>query len=675
MSPKSTIPKSVRERAETLRERIEYHNRKYFVEAEPEISDKEFDELVKELEKIEAEYPELQTPDSPTQRVGGAPIAGFETVRHLVPMLSIDNTYNPEELRAFDQRVKKGLDGDSPQYVVELKLDGVAMSLRYEDGVLTQAATRGDGVRGDDVTANVRTVRDVPLRLAKGAPAQLEVRGEVFMTNRELERINKQREAAGEPPFANPRNTTAGTLKQLDPKLVAERHLRMYCFDIAATEGVDITSHHTTLERLAKWGLPVNPDHTLCKDIDAVLEYIERWQTKRNSLDYLTDGMVVKVDAANHRRTLGTTSKSPRWVIAYKFPAEVGTTLLKGISVQVGRSGALTPVAELEPVQLAGTTVKRASLYNFEDLARKDLRIGDTVEVQKAGEIIPQVLCYIPAKRPKSAKPYPVPAECPVCGEKVHKDPDGAFLRCLNVGCPAQVRERLEYFASRQAMDIEGCGPALIDQLVTKELVKNPADVYELTAESVEQLERMGKKSAENLINGIEASKKQPLDRLINGLGIRHVGGHVAEVLAAHFGDIDGVMNASVEELEDISDIGSVVAREIHDFFDTEENRALIKRLKDHGLNMKGESRRVAPEKQVLAGKTFVVTGTLERASRDEVHDRIKALGGKATGSVSKKTDYLIAGESAGSKLEKAKELGVTILTEAEFEQMVKDVS
>jgi len=385
--------------------------------------------------------------------------------------------------------------------------------------------------------------------------------------------------------------------------------------------------------------------------------------------------MVVKVDAAAHRRTLGTTSKSPRWVIAYKFPAEVRTTKLNGISVQVGRSGALTPVAELEPVSLAGTTVKRASLYNFEDLARKDLRIGDTVEVQKAGEIIPQVIRFIEKKRPKSAKPFPIPKKCPECGSPVHKDPDGAFLRCLNVGCPAQIRERLEYFASRQAMDIEGMGPALVEQLVSKELVRNPADIYELKAETVADLERMAEKSAANLIEAIEASKQRPLERLINGLGIRHVGDHVSEILASHFGDMDSLMKAKVEELEDISDIGSIVAQEIHDFFDTKENLHLIERLKKYGLTMTSERGRRPDREQIFDGKTFVVTGTLEHASRDEVHALIKSLGGKATGSVSKKTDYLVAGEKAGSKLDKAKELGIPILTEAEFEKLVGGAS
>ncbi|MCH8205140.1 MAG: NAD-dependent DNA ligase LigA, partial [Candidatus Hydrogenedentes bacterium] len=428
---KSSIPQKARDRAKRLAKEIDRHNRLYFVEAKPEISDAGFDALLKELEALEAEYPELRTPDSPTQRVGGEPIKGFETVRHAVPMLSIDNTYSAEELRAFDERVRKGLKGESPRYVIEAKIDGVAVSLRYEEGVLVRGATRGDGYAGDDITANLRTVRTLPLRLTGRPPALLEVRGEVFMHTSELERINKEREKAGDPPYANPRNTTAGTLKQLDPKNVAQRRLELFVYDIAPLEGTEITAHHETLARLKKMGFPVNPDAVECADIEEVLRSCEEWETRRRELDYEIDGMVVKVDSAEQRERLGATSKAPRWVIAYKFPAEVAQTKLLDITVQVGKSGTLTPVAELEPVSLAGTTVRRASLYNFEDLARKDLRIGDTVEVQKAGEIIPQVLRAVPGKRQKGAKRFPIPKRCPVCKTEVHKDPDGAFLRCL----------------------------------------------------------------------------------------------------------------------------------------------------------------------------------------------------------------------------------------------------
>ncbi len=670
-----SIPKSVIARAEELRREIDLHNQRYHVEAAPVISDPEFDALLKELEAIEAEHPSLLTPDSPTQRVGGAPIDGFATVEHLVPMLSIDNTYSPEELRAFDQRVRKGLEGDVPSYVVELKLDGVAISLQYVDGVLAQAATRGDGVRGDDVTANVRTVRSAPLRLFGNPPALLEVRGEIFMPDAELARINKLREKAGEPPYANPRNTTAGTLKQLDPKLVAQRKLMMYCYDIAPSGDFAAQSHRETLAALSKFGLPVNKDRAYCESVDEVLAYCDRWRSERASLPYQTDGMVVKVDLLAHRRRLGTTSKSPRWIIAYKFPAEVARTKLKAISIQVGKSGALTPVAELEPVQLAGTTVKRASLYNFDDLARKDLRVGDTVEVQKAGEIIPQVLRFVPESRPKNAKSFPIPAACPECGTEVHKDPEGVFLRCLNVECPAQVRERLEYFASRRAMDIEGLGPALIDQLVSKGMVKGPADLYDLNVDQVSDLDRMATKSAANLIEGLENSKAQPLNRLLNALGIRHVGEHIADMLAEHFGSIDAVMSATVDELQAAPEVGGIVAEAIHDFFETPENRELIKRLRDHGVRMEARARAPQQDGNALEGKTFVVTGTLQRFTRDEIHDRIKALGGKAASSVSKKTDYLVAGENAGSKLTKAQELGVQVISEDDFDKLAQDAS
>ena len=665
---KSSIPQKARDRAKRLAQEIDRHNRLYFVEAKPEISDAGFDALLKELEALEAEYPELRTPDSPTQRVGGEPIKGFETVRHAVPMLSIDNTYSAEELRAFDERVRKGLNGESPRYVIEAKIDGVAVSLRYEEGVLVRGATRGDGYAGDDITANLRTVRTLPLRLTGRPPALLEVRGEVFMHTSELERINKEREKAGDPPYANPRNTTAGTLKQLDPKNVARRRLDLFVYDIAPLEGTEITAHHETLARLKKMGFPVNPDAVECADIEEVLRSCEEWETRRRELDYEIDGMVIKVDSAEQRERLGATSKAPRWVIAFKFPAEVAQTKLLDITVQVGKSGTLTPVAELEPVSLAGTTVRRASLYNFEDLARKDLRIGDTVEVQKAGEIIPQVLRAVPGKRRKGAKRFPIPKRCPVCKTEVHKDPDGAFLRCLNFACPAQVKERLEYFASRGAMDIEGLGPAIVELLVDDGLVANPADVYDLKVESLTKFKKSGGKWAENLIEGIRKSKERPLHRMLNGLGIRHVGSRTAEVLAGHFKSLETLMAASPEELEAVPEVGEIVARSIYDFFDTQENQRLVERLKDHGLTLAVTETAAGPRS--LEGKTIVVTGTLSNYSRDTINERIRELGGRASSSLSSKTDYLLAGENAGSKLTKARQLGIAIIDEDEFEKL-----
>ncbi len=669
MSMDSTQLDSARARHEALCGEIEHHNRRYYIEALPEVSDFEYDALMRELEALEDQYPALRTPDSPTQRVGGAPLDGFLTVEHEVPMLSIDNTYNAGELREFDERVRRGLGGQAPEYVVELKVDGVAMSLRYENGVLARAATRGDGIRGDDVTANIRTIRSIPLRLPKGAPALLVVRGEVYMRHEELLRLNRLREEAGDPPLANPRNTTAGTLKLLDPKQVAQRKLDMFVYDIAPVGDYEIRSHAETLTTLKAMGFPVNKDHKHCCNIEEVIAYCDQWERERGTLGYEIDGMVVKVDSAEQRQRLGATSKSPRWVIAYKFPAQVARTRLLDIKVQVGKSGALTPVAEMEPVALAGTTVKRASLYNFEDLARKDLRVGDLVELQKAGEIIPQVIRFVPEERPKDAKPFPVPDHCPACNGDLHKDPDGAYLRCLNLACPAQVKERLGHYASRSAMDIEGMGPALVEQLVDARLVTDPAGLYDLTADRVATLERMGEKSAANLIEALATSKARPLSRLLNGLGIRHVGAHTAEVLAAHFGDIDRLMQASTEELSEVYEVGEVVAQSVRDFFDTEQNRELIERLRAHGLNMT-ETQRGGEGPQPFEGKTFVVTGTLTHYSRDSIHERIKALGGRPSTSVSAKTDYLVAGESAGSKLAKAEKLGVTVLTEEEFDRL-----
>jgi len=672
-SPVNNISDSPTARAAWLRDEIERHNHLYYVEAKSEITDIEFDALLRELQEIESSFPELQTPNSPTQRVGGAPIGGFDTVEHSTPMLSIDNTYSHEELRAFDERVRKGLEGDTPEYVVELKIDGVAMSLRYENRILALAATRGDGTRGDNVTQNVRTIRVLPLQLPEEAPPLLELRGEVYMTNAELERLNVARVEAGEEPYRNPRNTTAGTLKQLDSRQVAKRRLGIFLYDIASSEDTAPPFHHETLELLKRLRLPVNW-YQRCANIDEVIAACEHWRTARQELPYETDGMVVKVNSAAQRRRLGATAKSPRWVIAYKFPAEVARTRLLAIRIQVGKSGALTPVAEMEPVKLAGTIVRRASLYNFEDLAKKDLRVGDVIEVQKAGEIIPQVLRYVESERSPEAVPFPLPTACPECGTAVHKDPDGVFLRCLNLGCPAQVKERLQHFASRRAMDIEGLGPAVIDQLVKNGLVHGPADLYTLDPAQLASLDRMAEKSANNLKAGIENSKSRPLARLLNALGIRHVGERTAEILAERFGNMTALLEAPAEDFPKIDEIGDIVGASIHDFLHTEENRQLIERLRDLGLNMTQPERPNA-DTSPIAGKTFVVTGALSKYTRDEIHDHIKAMGGKAASSISKKTDYLIAGADAGSKLEKAQTLGVRILSEDEFEQLLGEAT
>lgn len=667
--------KAIEARAKTLQNELNYHNHLYHVETEPEISDIEFDALLRELKEIEDAHPEFVTSDSPTQKVGGKPLDGFERVQHIVPMLSIDNTYNADDLRDFDERVKKGLkDAQKPAYVVELKVDGVAMSLRYEKGRLTRATTRGDGYTGDDVTRNIkRVIAGLPQKLKGKPPEVLEVRGEVFMRNEELKRLNGLREKRDEAPLANPRNTTAGTLKLLNPKIAAERRLNIFVYDIVPTDGVALRSHTETLDVLKRYGFPVNEIHPHCESIDAVLEVCREWEEKRSGLGYETDGMVVKVDSAEHRVRLGATSRSPRWIIAYKFPAQVAQSRLKAITVQVGKSGALTPVAEVAPVRLAGTEVRRASLYNFEDLERKDLRVGDTVEIQKAGEIIPQILRYIPEKRPPDAVRYHAPAACPVCDGEVRKDPDGAYLRCLNLACPAQVKERLEHFASRKAMDIDGLGPGMLEKLMQLDLVHDPADLYELDVEKIlalceeKEIQGLGKISVANLIKGIEASKNRTLSRLLNGLGIRHVGDRGAEVLASHFGSMDALIAADVKDLVDVHEIGDVVAATVLDFFDTPENRELIARLKEHRLKMTED---VVEGERPLDGKTVVVTGTLSRYTRDSIRERIKALGGRASTSLSAKTDYLVAGDKAGSKLAKAEKLGVTIMTEAEFETL-----
>lgn len=666
------IPKASSKRAEELREAIDHHNRRYYDDAAPTVSDLEFDALLRELQELEERHPGLVTPDSPTQRVGGAPTEGFERATHSHPMLSIDNTYNAEELRKFDERVRKGLrEDDAPAYVVELKLDGVAMSLHYAKGELDRAVTRGDGVQGDVVTANVRAaVTTLPKQLKGNAPSSLAIRGEVFMRHGELQRINEEREKNGDPPLANPRNTTAGTLKLLKPGLIAERRLDIVLYDMVGAEEGQLESHTGVLKALSGFGLPVNPHYRRCETIDEVIEVCEEWSEKRNELDYEIDGMVVKVDSITQRERLGKTSKSVRWAIAYKFPAQVAQTTIKNIAIQVGKSGALTPVAEMEPVALAGTTVKRASLYNFDDLARKDIRVGDTVEIQKAGEIIPQVLRFIPEARQEGAEVFLAPTECPVCKNEVHRDPGGVFLRCLNLACPAQVKERLAHFASRKAMDIEGLGPAVIEQLVDREIVRGPSDLYgALTAENLADLERMGDKSAANLLAGIETSKERPLHRLLNGLGIRHVGSHNAEVLAGHYGNVEDLMAAPVEELKEIHDIGEIVAESVRDFFDTPRNRVLIQELKHHGLTLRAQE---SAGEGAFNGKTFVVTGKLHNYNRDGIHAEIKRLGGRPTSSVSAKTDYLVAGEDAGSKRTKAEKLGVTILTEAEFDALAK---
>ena len=666
--------KDVEHEIERLRAEINRHNRLYYVDAQPEISDKEYDKLLKSLEAIESEHPDLITPESPTQRVGGEPIPGFATVEHAVPMLSIDNTYNYDEVREWDARVRKGLNpGESVLYVVELKVDGVAVSLRYENGRFVLGATRGDGERGDDITSNLRTVRDIPLVLEGDPPPLLEVRGEVYMTNAELIRINENRAARELPLFANPRNSTAGSLKLLDPKLCAERRLRFVAHGLGLGEGIGSNSHVEVLAKLKRWGIPVSGHTQTFDTIEGVIEHAKLWETRRNQLDFQTDGLVVKVDNLAQRNRLGSRSKSPRWVIAFKYEAEQAISKVLAISVQVGKTGKLTPVADLEPVVLAGTTVKRATLHNADEIARKDIRIGDTVVIQKAGEIIPQVVRVETEARNGSETVFAFPEACPSCGAPVKRVPGEVDLHCSNgpSRCQDQLKEWLRWYAHRDAMDIDGLGFKVIEQLVDRRLVTSLADLYKLDAETLADLERMGKKSAANIVAAIAASKNRSLDRFLTGLTIRHVGIRNAEVLAERFRTIDALQAARLDELENVPEIGSVVAASVHAFFQDPENHALLRDLDAVGVRPKVfEPVRATGGDLPFAGLTFVLTGTLPKRTRPEAEALIKSLGGKTTGSVSKSTSYVVAGEEAGSKLEKAKTLNIKVIDEPTLEMM-----
>lgn len=666
------LPLDVRRRAEQLAVEIHRHNDLYYTLAQPEITDREFDALLKELTDLEAQYPSLRTTESPTQRVGGRPLEGFRTVTHRMPMLSMDNTYNLDELRAFDQRVRRGLRGECPTYTCEPKIDGVSLSVTYEDGLLTLAATRGDGERGDDVTANVRTIRTLPLRLkTSNPPTLLEARGEVFFRKLDFQKINDDREEEDEAPFANPRNAAAGTLKMLDAKLVAKRPLRIALYSIGAMNGAAPNNQMEAIELLRSLGLPVIEEIQSFSDVEQLLPYVEQWADRRHKLDYEADGMVVKVADFQQRETLGATSKFPRWQVAYKYAAEQAVTQLEQIDIQVGKSGKLTPVAHLTPVHLSGTTVSRASLHNDEEIRRKDIRVGDWVVVEKAGEIIPQVVAVKTDKRDGSEVQFAFPTQCPACHLPVQRDEGGVYIRCVNPECPAQIQNRLEFFAHRSAMDIEGLGPALVAQLFDAGLVRRLPDLYRLKADEVAQLERMGKKSAANVVAAIQESKNRGLTRLLTGLGIRHVGTRGAELLAEHYANIDRLLEADEGALATVPEVGPVMAASVWNYFHKEGGGKIIEELRELGVkldepNAAGRDRGPQP----LAGKTLVVTGKLIHFSREEIEARIKALGGRAAGSVSKKTDYLIAGEDAGSKLDKAKSLGIPILTEDGFRAM-----
>lgn len=667
--------KSPDKRIAELREEIRRHDYAYYVLAEPVISDREYDALFAELKRLEAEHPDLVTPDSPTQRVGGQPLEGFKQVRHSVPMLSIDNTYNEAELRAFDERVRKALGGDPYHYVIDPKIDGVAISLRYEAGRLVLAATRGDGTTGDDITQNARTIRAIPLTLRKPdkpagrpIPDVLEVRGEVFWPKSEFQKFNAARAAAGDAVFANPRNATAGTLKQLDPRIVGGRKLSFSAHGFGEIRPFPADTQWELFQLFKTWGIPVSPFLKRVDSIDAAIEQVHYWDKKRAELDYQTDGLVFKVDRLDQRGFLGMTARSPRWCIAFKFAAERARTRLHSVRFQVGKLGTITPVANLDPVLLAGTTVKSASLHNFDQIERLGVRVGDMVFVEKAGEIIPQVVEVDLSARGSDTKPITPPTKCPECREPTLRDENGVFWRCVNPSCPAQIKERLRYFCGRGQMDIEGMGPALVDQLVDSKLVHEFADLYRLKDRWMEliNLERMGAKSAQNLLDAIEKSKKNPLSRLLAGLNIPHVGVSTAALLARHYGSMDKLMAADVEQLQEIEGIGPELARSIQVFLHSQSGKHTIQGLKQVGVNMI-EPKQQAAGPQPLDGKTIVVTGTLERFGRKEIQDLIASLGGKAAGSVSGKTDFVVAGADPGSKLDKARSLGVEVIDEDEF--------
>ncbi|NOY53336.1 MAG: NAD-dependent DNA ligase LigA [Deltaproteobacteria bacterium] len=656
-------------KADHLRREIARHDRLYYIENRPEISDSEYDQLLQELIDLERAFPDLITSDSPTQRVGGAPVEGFQTVRHTLPMMSLGNTYSREELREFAERTKRFLKGVPPAFVAELKIDGLAISLRYEGGRFVRGVTRGDGTRGDDVTSNLKTLRSIPLSIDLSDRA-IEVRGEVYMTRSGFTRLNEERGRRGEEPFANPRNAAAGSLKLLDPKITATRPLDIFLYDLLE-EKCPVRFHHEKLVRLRKLGFRVNPDYRCCPDLEAVNRFCDEWTEKREDLDFDIDGVVVKVDSLEQQQILGTTAKSPRWAIAFKFPARQATTVIEKIDLQVGRTGTVTPVARLRPVKLAGSTIQRATLHNEDEIRRKDLRIGDTVLIEKGGDIIPKIVKVVESRRTGGEVPFTMPGECPVCGERIERPDAEVAWRCVNPFCPAQLQRTVEHFVARGAMDIEGLGTALVEQLVARRMVRDYADLYALDREALAGLERMGEKSAENILRGIVESRGRPLSRLIFALGIRYVGSRTAEILAHRYSDLDRLAKATTEELESIDEIGPRIAESIHAFFRAERNLKVIEKLKEAGVQTR-EERIEEKGERPLEGKRFVFTGALSFPRR-EAEDRVKKLGAKSSSSVSAGTDYVVYGGAPGSKYRKAQELGVTCLTEEAFLELLKE--
>ncbi len=673
----TTTPPDIAERAKTLREALHRANYRYYVLDDPEISDAEYDRMLRELMDLEEAHLALKTPDSPTARVGAPPLDKFETAAHSIPMLSLDNGFSDGEIMDFHGRVQRLIETDEPiLYTAEPKMDGVAVELVYEAGRLAMATTRGDGVTGEVVTENVRTVRSVPLVLLTDSPPELlEVRGEVFMAHERFKELNRRRTENGEPPFANPRNAAAGSLRQLDSKITATRPLEIFCYGAGLMRGLFPKTHGELLAELKRLGFRINPLARSGLDIEGVLEFYQTLLEERTRLDYEIDGLVIKVDRRDFQERLGAKSRSPRWAIAYKFAALQETTRIRSIEVQVGRTGALTPVARLEPVSVGGVTVSSATLHNEDEVHRKDVREGDTVLVQRAGDVIPEVVKAIPSQRDGSEKIFEMPKACPVCGSQVERPPEEAATRCINAECPAQVKGRIRHFASKAAFDIDGLGEKLVNQLVEKGLVSSFADLFDLGQADFEALERMGPKSSENLVNAINDRRKISLERFLYALGIRHVGENVATLLAVHFGTLEAVMDAPTEEIEAVEGIGPEIARSIRQFFDKEENRRVVHRLIEGGVTIKPRIQAAEAKggAEALAGKAFVLTGTLSGMTRNEAKTRIQSLGGRVTGSVSGNTDYVVAGESAGSKLDKARKLGVTVLTEDEFLQMIEE--
>ncbi len=666
-------PKSIAKTINALREEIRHHDDLYYLEQEPEISDREYDELIEKLRDLETAHPEIVTPDSPTQRVSGRPAEGFAEFFHRRPMLSLDNSYSIEELRAFDERCRKLAGGESPVYVAELKIDGLSLSIHYEDGLFVRGVTRGDGFRGEDVTSNVRTIRSVPLKLKKIGKVgrEIEVRGEAYLARKVFEKINAEREEEGESRFANPRNAASGAIRQLDPAMVAKRRLDMFAYDVLSGESKPFRTHWEALNWAERAGFRVNKHRALCKTIDEVIDFCNTMEAERDELGYEIDGVVVKVNSTALQDEFGATGKAPRWAIAYKYAARQATTKVNDIIVQVGRTGALTPVAMLEPVQLGGVTVSRSTLHNEDEIERLGLLIGDWVLIERGGDVIPKVVKVVESKRTGKEKPFLPPTACPVCGGLVSRPEGEAVSRCIAADCPAQLIGRLLHFASRRAMRIEGLGSALAEQLIAKKMVRDVADLYRLKLDNLASLERMAEKSASNVLAQIEASKTRDLWHLIYGLGIRHVGERTAGILARQFGSLDSLGQASVEELDDVHEIGLTMAQSIRDWFDDPGNKELCKRLSSAGVRTVAEKQKQGQTDERFAGKQFVLTGTLPGLTRDEARALIEGRGGRVTSSVSKKTAFVVSGAEPGSKLDKANQLGVRVIDEAAFKKML----